>query len=154
MYTKWYDLKCKWHENFHCLIWKSCREVRKIAVYRFLISFLVPELLTFKDLKNCQKIGTKNARSCILDQRFQNQTQTQAPQIWKAVRRTCERSERRYVEPLAVFDKDSFQHLSNLIDITIKFSRLRIRTVTTLSQPFVKTPALLEYELWWVCPRL
>ena len=37
-------------------------KVRKIAVYRFLISFLVPELLKSKDLKNYQKIGAKNAR--------------------------------------------------------------------------------------------
>ena len=44
---------------------ESPLKVRKIAVYRFLISFLVPELLRFKDLKNYQKIGTKNARSWI-----------------------------------------------------------------------------------------
>ena len=44
---------------------KSPLKVRKIAVYRFLISFLVPELLRFKDLKNYQKIGTKNAWSWI-----------------------------------------------------------------------------------------
>ena len=40
-------------------------KVRKIAVYCFLISFLVPELLRFKDLKNYQEIGTKNAWSWI-----------------------------------------------------------------------------------------
>ena len=57
-----------------------------------------------------------------------------APNL-KAIRRT---SERRSVEPLAVFDNDLFQHLSNLIDIPIKFSRLRILTLTTLSQPSVK----------------
>ena len=44
---------------------KSPVKVRKIAVYRFLISFLVPELLRFKDMENYQKIGTKNARSWI-----------------------------------------------------------------------------------------
>ena len=44
---------------------ESPLKVRKIAVYRFLISFLVPELLRFKDLKNYQKIGTENARSWI-----------------------------------------------------------------------------------------
>ena len=44
---------------------ESPLKVRKIAVYRFLISFLVPKLLRFKDLKNYQKIGTKNARSWI-----------------------------------------------------------------------------------------
>ena len=41
-------------------------KVRKIAVYSLLISFLVPELLRFKDLKNHRKKnGTKNARSLI-----------------------------------------------------------------------------------------
>ena len=44
---------------------ESPLKVGKIAVYRFLISFLVPELLRFKDLKNYQNIGTKNARSWI-----------------------------------------------------------------------------------------
>ena len=34
---------------------------REIAVYRFLISFLVPELLRFKDLENDRENGTKNA---------------------------------------------------------------------------------------------
>ena len=38
-------------------------KVRKIAVYRFSISFLVPELLRSKDLKNYKKNGTKNAKS-------------------------------------------------------------------------------------------
>ena len=42
---------------------ESPLEVRKIAVYRFLISFLVPEILRPKDLKNYQKNGTKNVRS-------------------------------------------------------------------------------------------
>ena len=44
-------------------IFFSPLEVRKITVYRFLISFLVRELLRSKDLKNCGKNGTKNARS-------------------------------------------------------------------------------------------
>ena len=44
---------------------ESSLKVRKTAVYRFLISFLVIELLRFKDLKNYQKNGTKNARSRI-----------------------------------------------------------------------------------------
>ena len=44
---------------------ESPLKVRKIGVYRFLISFLVPELLRFKDLKNDRKNGTKNARSWI-----------------------------------------------------------------------------------------
>ena len=44
---------------------ESPLKVRKIAVYRFLISFLVPELLRFKDLKKDRKNGTKNARSWI-----------------------------------------------------------------------------------------
>ena len=42
---------------------ESPLKVRKIAVYRFLISFLVIELLRFKDLKNYRKNGTKNPRS-------------------------------------------------------------------------------------------
>ena len=42
---------------------ESPLKVRKIAVYCFLISFLVLELLRSKDLKNYQKNGTKNVRS-------------------------------------------------------------------------------------------
>ena len=45
------------------LLSQSHLKVRKIAVYRFLISFLVVELLRSKDLKNYRKSGTKNARS-------------------------------------------------------------------------------------------
>ena len=37
------------------LLSESPLKVRKIAVYRFLISFLVLELLRFKDLKNYRK---------------------------------------------------------------------------------------------------
>ena len=59
-----FSLQCKWHENFIFLS-ESSLKVRKIAIYRFLISFLVPELLRLKDLKNDQKNGTKNARSWI-----------------------------------------------------------------------------------------
>ena len=44
---------------------ESPSKVRKIAVYHFLILFLVPELLKFKDLKKDRKNGTKNARSWI-----------------------------------------------------------------------------------------
>ena len=46
---------------------ESPLNILKIAVYRFLklISFLVPELLMFKDLQNGLKNGTKNARSGI-----------------------------------------------------------------------------------------
>ena len=44
---------------------ESPSKIRKIAVYRFLISFLVPELSRLKDLKNDQKNGKKNARSWI-----------------------------------------------------------------------------------------
>ena len=40
--------------------------VTKIAVYLFLISFLVPELSRFKDLKNYQKFGA------VLDKINQN----------------------------------------------------------------------------------
>ena len=42
---------------------ESPLNARKIALYRFLISFLVLELLRFKDLKNDRKNGTKNVRS-------------------------------------------------------------------------------------------
>ena len=44
---------------------ESPLKILKIAVYRFLISFLVPELLMFKDLQSGLKNGTKNARSGI-----------------------------------------------------------------------------------------
>ena len=44
---------------------ESLLTILKIAVYRFLISFLVPELLMFKDLQNDLKNGTENARSGI-----------------------------------------------------------------------------------------
>ena len=44
---------------------ESPLKVRKIAVYRFLISFLVLELLRFKDLKNYRKNGTKNVQSRV-----------------------------------------------------------------------------------------
>ena len=44
---------------------ESPLKILKIAVSRFLISFLVPELLMFKDLQNGLKNGTKNARSGI-----------------------------------------------------------------------------------------
>ena len=42
---------------------ESPLKVRKIVVYRFLISFLVPELLRFKYVKNNRKNGTNNAWS-------------------------------------------------------------------------------------------
>ena len=45
------------------LSYRSPLKVRKVVVYRFLISFLVSELLRFKDLKNDRKNGTKNAQS-------------------------------------------------------------------------------------------
>ena len=41
---------------------ESPLKVRATAVYRFLISFLVLELLKSKDLKHYQKNGSKNAR--------------------------------------------------------------------------------------------
>ena len=44
---------------------ESPLKILKIAIYRFLISFLVSELLLFKDLQNGLKNGTKNARSGI-----------------------------------------------------------------------------------------
>ena len=49
---------------------ESPLKVRKIAVYRFLVSFLVPELLRFKDLKNNRKNGTK--KCAVLDKINQN----------------------------------------------------------------------------------
>ena len=42
---------------------ESPLKVRKIAIYHFLISFLVPEILRPKDLKDYQKKWYKNARS-------------------------------------------------------------------------------------------
>ena len=47
------------------LLSKSPLNDRKISLYRFFISFLVPELLRFKDLKNDRTNGTKNVRSWI-----------------------------------------------------------------------------------------
>ena len=47
------------------LLSEGSLKVRKIAVYPFLISFLVPELLRFKDLKKDRKNGTNNAQSWI-----------------------------------------------------------------------------------------
>ena len=44
---------------------ESPLKILKIAVYCFLISFLVLELLMFKDLQNGLINGTKNARSRI-----------------------------------------------------------------------------------------
>ena len=44
---------------------ESPLNAKKITLYCFLISFLVPELLRFKDFKNDRKNGTKNARSWI-----------------------------------------------------------------------------------------
>ena len=46
---------------------ESPLKVRKITVYRLLISFLVSELLRFIDLKNCQKVARK-MRSLELNQ--------------------------------------------------------------------------------------
>ena len=51
-------------KNFVVLC-ESPLKILKIAVYCFLISFLVPELLMFKDLQNDLKNGRKNARSGI-----------------------------------------------------------------------------------------
>ena len=47
------------------VLYESPLKILKIAVYRFLISYLVPALLTFKDLQTGLKNGTKNARSGI-----------------------------------------------------------------------------------------
>ena len=47
------------------VLFESPLKILKIAVYRFLILLLVPELLMFKDLPNGLKNGRKNARSWI-----------------------------------------------------------------------------------------
>ena len=47
------------------ILCESPLKILKIAVYRFLISFLVPELLMLKDLQKGLNNGTKNARSGI-----------------------------------------------------------------------------------------
>ena len=53
-------LKCQWRKNFYCPVWKPLQS-QEDCIYRFLISLLVPELLSFKDLKNdnewCQVIA-------------------------------------------------------------------------------------------------
>ena len=49
-------------QNFIVLS-ESPLKVRKIAVYHFLISFIVLKLSRFKDLKNYWKNGMKNAQS-------------------------------------------------------------------------------------------
>ena len=49
--------------KFFTVLSESPLKVRKIAVYRFLISFLVLELLRSKHLKNYRKNGTENARA-------------------------------------------------------------------------------------------
>ena len=49
---------------------ESPLKVRKIAVYRFLISFLVPELLRFKDLKKKPKNWYE--KCAVLDKINQN----------------------------------------------------------------------------------
>ena len=49
---------------------ESPLKVRMIAVYRFLMSFLVPELLRFKDLKNDRK--TWYEKCAVLDKINQN----------------------------------------------------------------------------------
>ena len=45
--------------NIFILLSESPSKVRKIAVYRFLISFLVLQLLRSKDLKNYPKMARK-----------------------------------------------------------------------------------------------
>ena len=49
--------------NIFIVLSESPLKVRKISVDRFLISFLVRELLRSKNLKNYRKNGKKNARS-------------------------------------------------------------------------------------------
>ena len=51
--------------KFFIVLSESPLKVRKFAIYRFLISFLVPELSRLKDLKDDRKNGKENARSWI-----------------------------------------------------------------------------------------
>ena len=51
--------------NIFIVLCESPLKILKIAVYGFSISFLVPELLMFKDLQNGLKNSTKNAQSGI-----------------------------------------------------------------------------------------
>ena len=44
---------------------ESPLKILRIGVYHFLILFLVPKLLMFKDLQNGLRNGTKNAQSGI-----------------------------------------------------------------------------------------
>ena len=46
---------------------ESPLKILKIAVYRFLISFLVPELFMFKDLQNGLKNGRSGTKSIKID---------------------------------------------------------------------------------------
>ena len=48
--------------KFFIVLCESPLKILKIAVYLFLISFPVPEVLRFKDLQIGLKNGTKNAR--------------------------------------------------------------------------------------------
>ena len=66
---KWITLKSKCHEIFIVLS-ESPLKVRTIAVYRFLISFPVPELLRFNDLKNYPK--NWHEKCTVLDKNNQN----------------------------------------------------------------------------------
>ena len=47
-YAMWAPIKVQMKCFFYCWIWKA-EKIRKIAVYRFLISLLVPELRRFKN---------------------------------------------------------------------------------------------------------
>ena len=55
-------LKCKWHENFYCFIWKSfkCQKDYRLPFLNIVSSSRVIKVW---DLKNYRKNGTKNARS-------------------------------------------------------------------------------------------
>ena len=53
------DLKSANDMKIFIVLSESPLNARNIAFYSFLISFLVPELLRFKDLKNDQKMVRK-----------------------------------------------------------------------------------------------
>ena len=56
--------------NIFVVLSRSPLQARKIGVYRFLISFQVPELLRFKDLKNDRKKW--HEKCAVLDKINQN----------------------------------------------------------------------------------
>ena len=90
------------------VLYESSLKVKKIAVYRFLISFLVPGLLRSKDLKNYQKNGTKNARSDLFLYSYENEF---LDNMIRSGHRRLARSFNlcyRYIDDLIVFNNKKF----------------------------------------------